>query len=150
VRTATPPPTVTPTITPTITATLAATLTPRPTARPSPTAGAPFLLNDKQEVCDPTLPALLQVEVFNSARQPVGGVGVHVSWAPSGSDLFYTGLSPEISVGYADFQMEPGVSYTVSVGENGTPVVGLVTHSCIRKDGGGIFQGGWKVNFIQP
>lgn len=150
VRTATLPPTATATITPTITVTLAATLTPRPTLRPSPTPGAPFAFRDKQAVCDPNLPALLQVEVFNSANQPVGGVAVRVAWPPAGSDLFYTGLNPAISPGYADFRMEPRIVYTLKAGENGEAVGNLMTHDCVQIDGSGTYQGGWKVNFVQP
>lgn len=150
VRTATPPPTRTATLTPTPTITLAATLTPRPTQRLTPTPGAPFAFRDKQAVCDPNLPALLQVEVFNSARQALGGVVVRVSWPPAGSDMFFTGLMPDMSPGYADFQMEPRVVYAVSAGENGEVVGGLTTQDCVQTDGSGTYQGGWKVSFAQP
>jgi hypothetical protein len=150
VRTATRPPTATATITPTITPTPAATQTPRPTNRPSPTLGAPFALKDKQKVCDANLPALLQIEVFDSAGKPVPGVLIRVTWPPAGQDTFYTGLSPEISIGYADFQMTPKLIYTAQAGENGEVVSGLGTQDCPQQDGSGSFPGGWKIKFVQP
>lgn len=150
VRTATLLPTATITITPTITLTSPGTLTPRPTLRPSPTLGAPFVFKDKQKVCDPNLPAFLQVEVFNSANQPVAGVQIRVTWPPNSSDVFYTGLTPDISLGYADFQMTPKTIYGVQVGANGEIVNGLSTHDCPQPDGSGTFQGGWKIRFTQP
>lgn len=150
VRTATLPPTVTSTITPTITVTPAATQTPRPTIRPSPTLGAPFALKDKQKVCDASLPAMLQIEVFDSAGKPVPGVLIRVTWPPANQDNFYTGLAPENSLGYADFQMTQKVIYTAQAGENGEVVSGLGTQDCPQQDGRGTFPGGWKLKFVQP
>lgn len=150
VRTATLVPTATHTITPTITLTLPGTLPPRPTLRPSPTLGTPFAFKDKQKVCDPNSPALLQVEVFNSTNQPVSGAQIRVTWPPNSNDVFYTGLIPDISLGYADFQMVPKTIYGVQVWENGEIVNGLSTHDCSQPDGSGTFQGGWKIRFAQP
>jgi hypothetical protein len=147
VRTATPLP---PTAIFTLTATPAASLTPRPTARATPTLGAPFALKDKQKVCDPNLPAMLQVEVLNSANQPVPGVPVRVSWPPANLDTFFTGLNPESGLGYADFLMTPKILYAVQAGENGESVTGISTQDCAQPDGSGTFQGGWKIKFVQP
>jgi hypothetical protein len=150
VRTATLQPSATITITPTITLTSPGTLPPRPTLRPSPTLGAPFAFKDKQKVCDPNLPALLQIEVFNGANQPVSGIQIRATWSPNGSDIFYTGLAPDIGLGYADFQMIPKTIYGVQAGENGETVNGLSTQDCPQPDGSGTFQGGWKIRFAQP
>ena len=150
VRTATPVPSVTPTRTSTITPTPAASVTLRPTVRSSPTLGAPFAYKEKQKVCDASLPALLQVEILNSANQPVAGVQVQVTWPPANVDIFYTGLAPDISPGYADFQMTPKVIYAVQAGQNGETVTGFSTEDCAQPDGSGTFQGGWKIKFVQP
>ena len=150
VRTATPLPSVTPTITPTITLTPAFTATPRPTLRPSPTLGAPFALKDKQKECDPALPGQMQIEVLNSSDQPVAGVQIRVTWPPNNRDQFYTGLMLDFSPGYADFRMEPKVSYSVQAGENGEVVSNLSTQECRALDDSASFQGGWKIRFIQP
>jgi hypothetical protein len=148
VRTATLPPTMTPTIT--LTGTPAETSTPRPTLRPTPTLGAPYAFSNKQVVCDPNAPAMLEVEVYDKAGEPVPGVQIRVTWLPNGLDVFYTGLVLEINPGYADFQMAPGIVYAVRAGENGEVVSGLSIQDCSLPEGGGKFQGGVKVTFTQP
>ena len=150
VRTATLRPSASATIAPTMTQTPAASLTPRPTLRISATLGAPFAFKDKQKVCDPSQPALLQVEAFNSANLPISGVQIRVSWPPANQDTFFTGLSPEIGLGYADFQMSPKTNYAVQVGDNGESVSGIAPVDCVDGDGSGTFQGGWKIKFVQP
>ena len=45
------------------------------------------------------------VEVRNKKRQPIEGQEIIVSWS-GGEESFFTGLKPEISDGYADFQMQ--------------------------------------------
>ncbi len=144
VRTATIPPTMTPTNTP------EATITPRPTQRPTPTLGAPYAFSDKQAVCDPNLPGMLKVEVYNKAGEPVPGVQIRVTWPPNGLDVFYTGLAPEINPGYADFQMFPSILYAVRAGDNGEVVTGLSIQDCRQADSGEMFAGGVKVIFTQP
>ncbi len=145
VRTATITPSPLPTLTP------RATFTPRPTLTPTATLGAPFALQSKRQICDPSLPqGLLQIEVVNSAGNPVPGMRIMVSWSnPNGEDSFYTGLVPEISPGYADFQMTPGINYTVRVGEGGQPAEGWRTMDCTAPNGD-TYPGGWWLTFAQP
>ncbi len=147
VRSATPVPTVT------ITPTPRPTATPRATPTLAPTLGAPFLVVDQQSVCDETIPgwdtlALLQVQVLDGAGQPAPNIRVIVSW-DDGSDTFYTGLYPEISLGYADFTMQPGVSYGVQVGDGGEVATGLQAPECT--DANGVpYWGRWQLTFQQP
>ncbi len=150
VRTATLPATMTPTPTVTQTGTPAATVTARPTLRPTATLGAPYAFSDKQVVCDPNAPGMLEVEVYDKAGEPVPGVQIRVNWPPNGLDIFYTGLALEINPGYADFHMAPNILYAVRAGENGEVVTGLEVQGCTLPDGGGSFQGGMKITFTQP
>jgi hypothetical protein len=150
VRTATSPPSPTPSPTLTIPPTLAASLTPSPTLKPSATLGAPFALKDKQKVCDAVQPAMLQMEVADSAGKPVAGVKIIVSWPPSGQDTFFTGLALNVGPGYADFQMIPKTVYAAQAGENGEIVNGLTTQDCTQPGSSTVFQGGWKLKFVQP
>lgn len=132
VQTPTPPP---PTPTP------RATFTPRPSATPPRVLDAPFVLTSREEVCDGSLPeGRLVVLVFGRDGNPLAGVPVLVLWGEGRSSLFYTGLAPEISPGYADFQMEPGVSYTLRVGEASEAVGGLAVPAC---------GGAWRVEFTE-
>ena len=130
VQTATPPrPTSTP----------RPTFTPRPTSTPPRVLDAPFSLTNQVQICDGSLPAgRLAVQVSGRDGQPLAGVPVQVTWGEGQSSTFYTGLAPEISAGYADFQMQPGVTYTLKVGEASEAVTDLGVPSC---------GGGWRVEF---
>ncbi len=120
-----------------------------PTRTPTPTPGAPFVLERQQLVCNPELEeALIQVEVFDSAGQPVPGVEVIVTW-DSGENHFFTGFKPEISLGYADFSMTPGVVYTLRLAEGGQIIPGLTPGEC-ESPGGERYWGAWKLTFVQP
>jgi hypothetical protein len=131
-----------------VTPTPLVTFTPRATLRSLPTLAAPFDLRQRQIVCDPALPeGLLQIEAVDGKAEPVAGVQVQVTWS-GGEDLFYTGLYPRVSPGYADFQMVPEIVYSLRVGEAGETVTGLYASPC--EDGeGNPYWGGWLLRFGQ-
>jgi len=145
---ASPTPVRTPTRTPSpaATPTPKATFTPFPTATPTATPGAPFVLSERTLVCNPqwTRP-LLRVDVRDAAGAPVPGVDITVTWE-GGREVFYTGLKPELGRGVADFEMSPGVVYTLVAGEGGQVIDGLEAVSC--QDGG--YPGSWLLTFVQP
>lgn len=133
--TSTPPP-------PTFT--IAPTFTPTPTLTP----GQPFLLLQKQIVCNPDLEQpLIQVQVHNAAGDPIEGVEGFVFW-DGGKDRFITGLKPEMGSGYADFIMKQSVVYTVQL-VNGEPVRDLTANQCTNASGDE-YWGGWLLVFEQP
>jgi hypothetical protein len=106
-----------PSATPTVTLTPAPTFTPRPTATPPVVQDAIFAMVSNEKVCDASIqPGTLVIEVQDTKGQPLPGVRILISW-DTGEEAFYTGLAPEISPGYSDFNMQPGVSYTIHVGE---------------------------------
>lgn len=134
---------------PTPTRTLTPVPSPAPTRTPTSTPGAPFRLLDRQEVCDETLGRpLLQVEVVDAAGQPVPGSEVRVIW-DTGQDHFFTGLKPDLGIGYGDFEMTPGVTYTVQLVDSDQPVTGLTPGECSAADGTP-FVGSWLLRFQQP
>lgn len=142
IRSPTPlPPTRTPTpfISPTPTRTRIPTFAPRATATPAPVQAAPFVLEDRRQICDGSVPpGLLQVEVADTAGLPMPGVRVSITWQ-DGQETFFTGLAPEISLGYADFLTAEGTTYDLKVGEVSETVSGLMsTNNC-----------GWKLTFTQ-
>jgi hypothetical protein len=142
VRTPTASPTAPPTGTPPPTA------TPRATPTLRPTLPAAYRMISRQDVCDPALAeGLLQVVVLDDNSRPLPGVAVNVSWGEQ-NETFYTGLYPEISQGYADFRMQPGLTYSVSAGQGGERVEGLVAPQCLDLNGTP-YLGGWLVQF-QP
>lgn len=136
-------PGVRPTLTPLI------TFTPRPTATPVPTRGAPFVLQDRQQVCDEyKMPALLMVTVKDTSGKPIPNVTITVTW-DSGQDQFVTGLYSEIDKGYADFQMSPEIQYSVQAGYGGETATGIQAPECTSANGSS-YWGSWLITFVQP
>lgn len=125
--------------------------TPIPTHTPAPSAtpGAPFQLKSQDQVCDTKLgEPLIQVEIEDAAGKPVPGIEVLVVW-DSGQDHFFTGLKPELGLGYGDFTMTPGTTYTVQLADSASPITGLQAPSCTASDGS-TFTGSWLLTFSQP
>jgi len=124
--------------------------TPRPTNTPLPTQGPPFVKIEEFPVCDP-LPEtpLLQVIVLDAAGKPVPGVKIEISQSVGGIETFYTGLYPEISAGYADYEMQPQVNYAIRVGDSGLTTSDLTAPPCGEGENGKTW-GSLKVVFQQP
>ena len=111
-----------------------------------PTAG-PFLVVDRQPVCDGATSGLLQIELRDREGYPAPGIQINVTW-DGGVDTFFTGLKPAISTGYADFQMTPGVSYNLQVGEGGETLTAISAPDCTDASGNA-YAGGVKLVFGQ-
>jgi len=137
------------TLTPQATRTQIPTLTPLPTRTPTPTKGPPFVLAERTQVCDPNLgEPLIQVFVTNAADEGVSGVEVIIQWEDT-EESFYTGLKPEFGPGYADFQMTPGVAYTLHIADGGELIQDLVAPECSITRGER-YWGSWMLAFTQP
>lgn len=150
--TATPTPTATretPTVQPKISLTPAPTITPLPTRTPTSTPGGAFVLQKQEFICNPnlTLP-YLQIEVMDAGGAPVPGVEIIVLW-DGGEDHFFTGLKPDLGLGYADFVMSQGVTYNLRLAAGGTPVSGITATEC-EAPGAGRIWGSWYLSFSQP
>lgn len=125
------------------------TSTPRPTSTPIPTPAAPFQLVSQDQVCNPNLTdGLLQISINDRNGHAMPGVEISITW-DNGQENFFTGLKPEISNGYADYVMQPGISYALRVANTGTPVPDLRAPACPMV-GGQTFVGGLKLTFQQP
>lgn len=149
---------VTPTIQPTqvttaeltATRTPAATFTARPTPTLQPTLGALFVLVDQKTVCDP-VPAisLIEIEVRDAGGDPIPGVKIQLSQLNGGTEIFYTGLYPEISAGYANYVLTTGMEYALRVGEAGQLISGLTIPMC-ETESSGTAPGSIYLLFQQP
>jgi len=106
-----PPPQATKTPVPEA-ATATATLEPLPTSPPS---SERFIIARVGAFCDPDLDGMLEVRVFDERGQGLRGVPVQLTWGGAQRDQAFTGLKPGREPGYADFQMERGRTYQVSV-----------------------------------
>ncbi|KPL84016.1 hypothetical protein SE15_02165 [Thermanaerothrix daxensis] len=141
----------TPTSTPSPTPTLTPwpTFTPRPSPTQRPALQAPFKLVDQRPLCENGVPAgLLQIYLTDNAGQPLAGVPITLFWS-GGQNVFYTGLYPAISPGYADALLDPNLTYDVRPGDVGETVRGLQPPQCKAPDGQ-TFIGGWRLEFAQP
>jgi len=120
----------------------------RPTHTPVPPPGRPFALVGQDTICDTTLSeGLLQVMLMDTRRRQVPGIEIIVTWN-GGEDRFFTGFKPEIGNGYADFQMDEGIVYSVQVVESGAPVPNISIPTCTDADGQQ-FRGGILLTFQQ-
>jgi hypothetical protein len=100
-------------------------------------------------VCDPLLAEpLIQVHVSDAAGGPVSGAEVLVIW-DEGQDRFFTGLKPELGLGYADFSMTEGVTYSLQLSATGEPITGLSTFACSDEQAED-YLGSWLLQFEQP
>jgi hypothetical protein len=140
----TPTPAV-PTASPTASPTVTRTPTPLPTATP----GAPFSLIEQEQLCDTRLDeAQIQVLALDASGEGVAGVELLAIW-DTGQDRFFTGLKPELGLGYADFTMRPGVTYTLQLRDGDRPVSDLSAPECVD-DSGETYSGSWLLTFQQP
>jgi hypothetical protein len=120
-----------------------------PTSMPTATEGAPFALKSRQLVCDEDFGTpLIQVIALDAAGQPVPGLEIIINWE-GGENHFFTGLKPELGLGYADYTMTEGVSYTLKLTQGGQSVADLVATHCDNPNNAGQW-GVWRLEFVQP
>ena len=126
----------------------APTITPLPTRLPTATAGSPFVLKSEELSCNPALGMpLIIVQAYDAAGQGVRGIEAVVNWE-GGESHFFTGLKPELGMGYADFTMTPGVVYTLRLAEGGQSIPNLTPKEC-EAEGGERYWGSWLLVFTQ-
>lgn len=143
-----PTATITPTLDPASSTSIPPTGAPPPSPTPTATAtqGPPFQLLDISLVCEPNLdPPLIMINIFDGSGNPVPGVAAVITWGDNQQNRFITGMKPEYTLGYADFAMDPAVTYTLRLEDGGEPITGLTGNEC---EGG--FWGSWRLNFFQP
>jgi hypothetical protein len=126
------------------------TSTPQPThtATASSTPGGPFVLQETHLMCNINQSSpLIQVDLRDEAGQPVPSVEVLVTWQ-TGEDHFFTGLQPEVDLGYGDFAMTPDQTYSIQPANGGQLIGDLTAPECMAEDGGR-FWGSWYLVFVQ-
>jgi hypothetical protein len=127
-------------------------LSPSSPTQAEPTAATPagdFVLLAKSEVCDQRLQEpMIQISVSDASGSPVAGILVIVTWA-GGEERFFTGLKPEMGLGYADYTLDPTFFYSLRLGENGAPLSNLSAVSC-KDSQGNIFWGALSLKYGQP
>lgn len=119
-------------------------------ARPVPSATPlPYELISQETLCDPDITiSLARISVRNDTGLQQPGVEILVTWE-GGQQRFFTGLKPVMGNGYADFIMEPGISYTLQIMPSSLPISNLSAPDCTMEDGT-IYKGGYFFQFQQP
>ena len=121
-----------------------------PTSTPSPPTPTPPLLArlqlaDQEQICEPGQMPQVQVVVTDERGAGVSGVEVWLMWS-GGADRAVTGLKPRSGAGYVDFDVEPGTSYVLGVGELGVPLVtSLRIEPCLSDEENGPLMGSWRI-----
>jgi hypothetical protein len=149
-----PPSTLKPTLTPTPAPHNASSLA-TPTSEstrppsPSPTSTPPLLsrlqLAKQEQVCQSRQVPHIEVIVRDENGAGLSGVRVWLTW-PGGADRAITGLKPQRGAGYADFNVEQGVTYALSIGELGIPLVtDLMIEPCPADEDQASLMGSWLV-----
>ena len=134
---------------PSITSSPSPSNTPRPMRPPTSTPGAPFELIEQEKVCDPSLGGpLLQIRILDALSEGVPRMSILVIW-DSGQEKFFTGLKPELGLGFADFVMTEGVIYTLQVSDADRLVTGLTSELCTGEEGE-LYPGAWLLTFQRP
>jgi hypothetical protein len=112
-------------------------------------AASDFVLLGKTDDCGQMMPEpIIKVEANDQSGQPVQGVLVIVTWA-GGEERFYTGLKPEMGLGYADYTLDPNFVYSLRLGENGAPLGNLGAVAC-KDSQGNAFWGALSLKYGQP
>jgi hypothetical protein len=117
---------------------------------PTPTESPPFILQDSSPICDPTLgESLIQIIATNGEGGGVPGIALEISLGPELKEVFYTGLKPEVGLGYADFLAEPGLTYTLEIPESGLVVPDIEMPTCTTESEDS-YWGSWEIYITHP
>jgi hypothetical protein len=63
---------------------------------------------------DESVDGLLEIRVLDAEGLPLPNIELLIRWQ-EGEDRFYTGLKPDVSAGYADYELAAGKSYQVGI-----------------------------------
>ena len=117
---------------------------------PSPTNSPPFILQDSSAICDPTLgEPLIQVIATNGEGEGVPGVTLEISLGADPTEVFYTGLKPELGLGYADYLAEPGLTYQLEIPDSGLLIPDIEVPTCQTEEGDS-YWGSWEIYITHP
>jgi hypothetical protein len=102
-------------------------------------------LAQQEQICEPGQVPHIEVVVRDERGAGLAGVKVWLMWS-GGADRAVTGLKPRYGVGYADFNVEPGVSYALGTSELGMPLIAdLRLEPCPERKGKVPVMGSWRI-----
>ena len=131
---------------PTVTPSQNPVRSPTPIATDSP----PFILQDSWPICDPILgESLIRVIATNGSGDGIPGVAIQISLGTNSEEVFYTGLKPELGLGYADFSAEPGLTYQLEILDSGLIVSDIGVPTC-QNESEESYWGSWEIHITHP
>ena len=92
--------------------------TPTPRYRPALPEQRSFELLSLRSFCDLRRPALIEVYVVDYLGRGIPGQRIRARWGDE-EDIFVSGLKTERGDAYADFQMDEGIDYAISMASGG-------------------------------
>ena len=117
---------------------------------PSPTTSPPFILQDSSPICDPTLgETLIQIIATDGSGEGVPGITLAISLGVDPKEIFYTGLKPELGLGYADYLAEPGLTYQLEVPDSGLVITDIEVPTC-QTESEDSYWGSWEIYITHP
>lgn len=117
---------------------------------PSPTTPHSFFLQDSSPICDPTLgETLIQIIATDGSGEGVPGITLEISLGTDPTEIFYTGLKPELGLGYADYLAEPGLTYQLEIPDSGLVITDIEVPTCLT-DSGDSYWGSWEIYITHP
>ena len=85
--------------------------------------------------CDTADRALIEVKIVDYLGRGIPGQRIRVRWGDE-ENVFLSGLKPERGTGYADFQMDEGISYSIDMPGASDPLrADLTTGRCYTENG---------------
>lgn len=104
-----------------------------------------FMDSEPELVCDSVdAPPYLKIFVFDANHNPQAGVELSINSEERNVD-FITGQRPEMSPGYAEIEMTPGVVYTLSI--QGVEMLGGLQPAACETEAGDPAWGSWLLLF---
>ncbi len=117
---------------------------------PSPTSSPPFILQDSSPICDPTLgETLIQIIATDGSGEGVPGISLEISLGTDPTEVFYTGLKPELGLGYADYLAEPGLTYQLEIPNSGLVINDIEVPTC-QNESENSYWGSWEIYITHP
>ncbi len=116
----------------------------------SPTSSPPFILQDSSPICDPTLgETLIQIIATDGSGEGVPGISLEISLGTDPTEFFFTGLKPELGLGYADYLAEPGLTYQLEVPNSGLVIPDIEVPTC-QNESEDSYWGSWEIYITHP
>ena len=74
---------------------------------------------------------------------------MEISLGTDPTEVFYTGLKPELGLGYADYLAEPGLTYQLEVPDSGLIITDIEVPTCLT-DSDDSYWGSWEIYITHP